>query len=128
MSSTIGDLVDRVYREDLEPVDKVESYSYLTGGITDTTTTTIGYANDMFSTEEEDALEAGAIVEVGQELMYTTAVNTVENNITVKGQRGTTAAARSAGDMIKIAPAFPRKMYLMLYQTKLKTYILHYLL
>ena len=109
MSSTIGDLVDRVYREYLEPVDKVESYSYLTGGI-DASATTIAYDDNLFSVEEEDALEAGAIVEVGQELMYTTAVNTVENNITVKrGQRGTTAAAHSAGDMIKIAPAFPRK-------------------
>ena len=109
MSSTIGDLVDRVYREYLEPVDKVESYSYLTGGI-DASATTIAYDDNLFSVEEEDALEAGAIVEIGQELMYTTAVNTVENNITVKrGQRGTTAAAHSAGDMIKIAPAFPRK-------------------
>ena len=109
MSSTIGDLVDRVYREYLEPVDKVESYSYLTGGI-DASATTIAYDDNLFSVEEEDALEAGAIVEVGQELMYTTAVNTVENNITVKrGQRGTSAAAHSAGDMIKIAPAFPRK-------------------
>jgi len=109
VSSTVGDLVDRVYREYLEPVDKVESYSYITGGINDSVTT-IAYDDNLFSVEEEDALEAGAIVEIGQELMYTTAVNTVQNNITVKrGQRGTTAAAHSAGDMIKIAPAFPRK-------------------
>lgn len=109
MSSSVGDLVDRVYREYLEPVDKVESYSYITGGI-DASATTIAYDDNLFSVEEEDALDAGAIVEIGQELMYTTAVNTVENSITVKrGQRGTTAAAHSAGDMIKIAPAFPRK-------------------
>ena len=110
MSDTIGDLVDRVYREYLEPVDKVESYSYLTGGITDTTTTTIGYANDMFSTEEEDALDAGAIIEVNQELMFSKALNTVTNEITVeRGARGTTATTHNAGDVIKIAPAFPRK-------------------
>ena len=30
MSATIGDLVDRIYREYLEPVDSVETYSYLT--------------------------------------------------------------------------------------------------
>ena len=82
MSSTVGDLVDRVYREYLEPVDKVESYSYITGGI-DASATTIAYDDNLFSVEEEDALEAGAIVEIGQELMYTTAVNTVENSITV---------------------------------------------
>ena len=109
MSSTIGDLVDRVYREYLEPVDKVESYSYLSSGINDSVDS-ITYDGNLFSIEEEDALDAGAIVEVGQELMYTTALNATTNTITVKrGQRGTTAAAHSAGDLIKIAPAFPRK-------------------
>jgi len=109
VSDTIGNLVDRVYREYLEPMDSVESYSYLTGGISNSDTT-LGYANDMFSVEEEDALDAGAIIEVGQELMFSTALNTVTNEITVtRGARGTTAAAHSAGDIIKITPAFPRK-------------------
>jgi hypothetical protein len=109
VSNTIGDLVDRVYREYLEPPESVESYSYLTGGVSDSATT-IAYANDMFSVEEEDALDAGAILEIGQELMFSTALNTVTNEITVtRGARGTTAAAHSAGDLIKIAPAFPRK-------------------
>ena len=109
MSSTVGDLVDRVYREYLEPPDSVESYSYLTGGI-DASSTTVGYYGDLFSTEEEDALDAGAIIEIGQELMFSTALNTVTNEITVtRGARGTTAVAHSAGDIIKITPAFPRK-------------------
>jgi len=109
VSSTIGNLVDRVFREYLEPADSVESYSYLTGGISDSDTT-IGYANDMFSVEEEDSLDAGAIIEIGQELMFSTSLNTVANEITVtRGARGTTAAAHSAGDLIKITPAFPRK-------------------
>ncbi len=109
MSDTIGNLVDRVFREYLEPADSVESYSYLTGSISDSATT-LNYANDMFSVEEEDSLNAGAILEVGQELMFSTALNTVTNEITVtRGARGTTAAAHSAGDLIKITPAFPRK-------------------
>lgn len=109
MSNTIGDLVDRVYREYLEPVDKVESYSYLSSGI-NASVDSITYDGNLFSIEEEDALDAGAIVEVGQELMYTTALNATTNTITVKrGQRGTTAATHSAGDLIKIAPAYPRK-------------------
>lgn len=109
MSDTVGHLIDRVYREYLEPVDNVESYSYLTGGI-DASATTITYANDMFSVEEEDALDAGAILEVGRELMFSTALNTVTNEITVtRGVRGTTAATHDAGDIIKIAPAFPRQ-------------------
>ena len=69
MSDTIGNLVDRVFREYLEPMDSVESYSYLTGGINDSTTT-LAYANDLFSVEEEDALGAGAIIEVGKNLCF----------------------------------------------------------
>ncbi len=118
MSSTIGTLIDRVYREYLEPVDKVESYSYVTNtdSISDSKTgltssgTTLQYDGNLFSIEEEDALDAGAILEVGQELMYTTALNATTNTITVKrGQRGTTAAEHENGSLIKIAPAFPRK-------------------
>ena len=109
MSTTVGNLIDRIYREYLESIDSVESYSYLTGGINDSVTT-IGYAGDMFSVEEEDALDAGAIIEIGQELMFSTALNVVTNEITVqRGARGTTAAAHSANDLIKITPAFPRK-------------------
>ena len=60
MSSTIGDLVDRIYREYLEPADAVESYSYLTGSISSTGQTTFNYEEDLFSSEEEDALEQDA--------------------------------------------------------------------
>ena len=109
MSTTIGNLIDRVYREYLEPPDNVESYSYLTSGISDSDTS-ISYDGNLFSVEEEDALDAGALIEVGRELMYTTALNSVSNTITVKrGQRGTTAAAHSANAIIKIAPTFPRQ-------------------
>jgi len=108
MSTTIGDLVDRVYREYLEPMDDVVSYSYLTSGI-DASATTIPYDGDLFSVEEEDALDAGAIIEINQELMYAKELNVVTNEITVqRGARGTTAAAHSLGDIIKITPPFPR--------------------
>ena len=109
MSANIGDLVDRIYREYLEPVDSVETYSYLTSGI-DASATEINYDGNLFSVEEEDSLDAGAIIEVGQEIMYTTALNNVNNTITVRrGQRGTTAAEHSANAIIKIQPTFPRK-------------------
>ena len=42
--------------------------------------------------------------------MYCTDIDTINNNITVvRGARGTTAAAHTAGDLIKIAPVFTRK-------------------
>ena len=110
MSDTIGNLVDRVFREYLEPMDSVESYSYLTGDVTTTTQSTINYEEGMFSTEEEDALGAGAIIEVNRELMFSKSLNAVTNEITVeRGVRGTTAATHDANDIIKIAPAFTRQ-------------------
>lgn len=109
MSTTIGDLVNRVYREYLEAPDNLESYSYLTGGIS-LSATTLAYDDKLFSSEEEDALGAGAIIEINQELMYSTALNTVNNEITVtRGARGTTKKAHSAGDIIKVSPTFTRK-------------------
>ena len=108
MSTTIGNLVDRVFREYLEPMEDIVSYSYLTSGI-DASATTIPYDGDLFSVEEEDALDAGAIIEIGQEIMYSKELNTVTNEITVtRGARGTTAASHSLGAIIKIAPPFPR--------------------
>ena len=109
MSTTIGKLIDRVYREYLEPADNVESFSILSSSMTDSVTE-LSFDGNYFTQEEEDALDAGTIIEVGTELMYSTALDTVNNSVTVKrGVRGTTAAAHSAGDEIKIAPEFPRK-------------------
>ena len=110
MSTTVGDLVDRIFREYLEPADAVESYSYLTGAISTTTQATFNYEEDMFSSEEEDALGAGAIVEIGQELMFSKSLNVVTNEVTVqRGARGTTATTHDAGSIVKITPAFARK-------------------
>ena len=51
--------------------------------------------------------------------MYTTALNSVTNTITVKrGQRGTTAAAHSANALSKIAPTFPRQSVFEAIKTK----------
>jgi len=109
MSTDIGGLVDRVYREYLEPMDDVVSYTTLTTGINDSVTSVV-FNGDLLSVEEEDALDAGSIIEIGQELMICTDLNTVTNTITVtRGARGTTKVAHTAGDIIKIAPPFPRK-------------------
>ena len=110
MSTTIGDLVDRTFREYLEPMDDIVSYTTLSTGI-NTTDTSVVFNGDLLSVEEEDALDAGAIIEIGQELMICTDLNAVTNTITVtRAARGTTAATHTAGDLIKIAPPFPRKV------------------
>ena len=108
--SNIGDLVDRTFREYLEPMDDIVSYTTLTGAINDSATSVV-FNGDLLSVEEEDALDAGAIIEIGQELMICTDLNAVANTITVtRAARGTTATSHTAGDLIKIAPPFPRKV------------------
>jgi len=107
--SNIGNLVDRTFREYLEPMDDIVSYTTLTTGINDSVTSVV-FNGDLLSVEEEDALDAGAIIEIGQELMICTDLNAVTNTITVtRAARGTTATSHTAGDLIKIAPPFPRK-------------------
>lgn len=109
MSSTIGNLVDRVYREYLEPNDDIQSFSNLRTAITDTTTTTVAYESDFLTTEEEDAMGSGAFIEINQELMLVLSLNTADETLTVKrGARGTTAATHAQTDLIKINPPFIR--------------------
>ena len=109
MSTTIGDLVNRVFREYLEPNDDIQSFSVLRTAITDTTSTTIAYESDYLTTEEEDAMGAGAFIEIDQELMLVISLNTADETLTVKrGARGTTAATHSQDAVIKINPPFIR--------------------
>ena len=111
MSTTIGNLIDRVYREYLEPNDDVQSFSILRLGLSaDTTDITVNYSNDYLTSEEEDALEPGAVVEINQELMLVTSLSISAEQLTVKrAWKGTTLAVHSVDDIIKINPIFTRK-------------------
>ena len=108
--STIGNLVDRVYREYLEPNDDIQSFSILRGAmLADATDETVDYESDYLTSEEEDLLEPGAVVEVNRELMLVTALNTSAEQLTVKRAfRGTTLAEHSVDDVMRINPVFPR--------------------
>ena len=108
--ANIGNLVDRTFREYLEPMDDLVSYTTLSTGVNDSITSIV-FDGDLLSIEEEDALDKGTIIEINQELMICTDLNAVTNTITVKrGMKGTTAVAHTAGDLIKISPPFPRKV------------------
>jgi hypothetical protein len=111
MSSNIGNLVDRVYREYLEPNDDIQSFSVLRATLdADSTDTIVQYESEYLTSEEEDAMEAGAFIEIGQELMLVTDLNTSAEQITVKrAVRGTSLEAHAVDDLIKINPVFPRK-------------------
>ena len=111
MSTTIGNLVDRCFREYLEPMDDLNSYTAVASGSGfNASATSISFNADLLTQEEEDMMDAGTIIECEQELMYCTDVDTVNNTITVvRGALGTTAAEHLAGKIIKIAPVFTRK-------------------
>tara|TARA_R100001463_G_scaffold306_3_gene1267 strand:- start:3821 stop:4831 length:1011 start_codon:yes stop_codon:yes gene_type:complete len=110
MSSNISGLIDRVYREYLEPMDDVTSYTTLFTGVTDSETT-ITFAGELLTQEEKDAMDAGTIIECDTELMRCVSLDTVNNSVVVvRGVRGTDKAAHLAGAVIKIAPPFPRQV------------------
>jgi hypothetical protein len=110
MSTNISGLVERVYREYLEPMDDLQPYTLLTSSLTDSATT-VSFNGDLLTQEEEDIMEAGSIIEIGQELMLCKTLDAVQDQVeVVRGVRGTTATTHTSGDTIKIAPPFPRKV------------------
>ena len=71
--------------------------------------TTLSFDADLLTQEEEDVMDAGTILEIDQELMYCTGLDTVNNFVTVvRGVRGTTADSHDIGAIVKIAPSFTR--------------------
>jgi len=110
MSSNIGQLVDRVFREYLEPNDDIQSFTVLRGDMgADATVTTLNYDASYLTSEEEDALEPGAVVEVNRELMLVTALSTTAQQLTVeRAFRSTTLAAHTTKDVVRLNPVFPR--------------------
>ena len=109
MSTNSEGLVNRVYREYLEPNDDVQSFTYLTSAI-DNTATSIVYNNTVITSEEEDAMSAGNFFEINRELMLITAIDTASTTLTVmRGARGTDKDSHGINTLIKINPPFPRK-------------------
>jgi|TARA_R100001594_G_scaffold102941_1_gene137653 hypothetical protein len=109
MSTNIEGLVNRVYREYLEPNDDVQSFTYLTTAI-DNTATSIVYNNSVITSEEEDAMSSGNFIEINRELMLITAIDTASTTLTVmRGARGTDKDSHGINTIIKINPPFPRK-------------------
>jgi len=108
--AAVSTLVDRIYRDFLNKPDDLSAFSRLDGAMSDTTGTTVTYESGLFSSEEENLLGNGALVEVDQELMLVTAANTSTRTLTVsRGYAGTTAATHADQTNVFINPTFPRK-------------------
>jgi len=108
MSTTIKNLVDRTFREYLEPADELTSYTSVASTLS-SSATTLSFDADLLTQEEEDVMDAGTILEIDQELLYCTGLDTVNNIVTVvRGVRGTTADSHDVGAIVKISPSFTR--------------------
>tara|TARA_R110000824_G_scaffold254055_1_gene443052 strand:- start:785 stop:1687 length:903 start_codon:yes stop_codon:yes gene_type:complete len=102
-------LVDRIYRDFLNKPDDLSAFSRLEGAINNAVTS-LNYESGLFSSEEENLLGNGAIIEVDQELMLVTAANTSTRTLTVsRGYAGTTSDSHLDEANLTINPTFPRK-------------------
>lgn len=109
--STVGALVDQVYRDWLaggtdQPVR----------GVLDTTVTsaatTILVDLAGLAADEQDAFASGAVVELERELIYVTAVDVAGDVATLtvgRAANGTAAAAHTAGSYVFPAPTYARQ-------------------
>ena len=82
MSTNIQGLIDRTYREYLEPMDDLQPYTLLTSSLTDSDET-ISFNGDLLTQEEEDIMEAGSIIEIDTELMVCKTLTTTADTVTV---------------------------------------------
>lgn len=100
--------------------DFVESTALYLSGMTVNQDQLTALAAPMTSTDltftvtDSSQLSNGVLVEIGNELMWVTSVNTTTNVATVaafgRGYRGTTATVHSIGDRVSISPVLPRSV------------------
>lgn len=114
--STLGQLIDRTYREYLRPVEEQEPLTQvanldsITGGQGLTSTgTTLQYKEGLFTPEEEELIGAGSVLEIDTELVMVEDINTVSREITIeRGRLGSTAAVHLEDTDIILKPKYPR--------------------
>lgn len=105
--NTVGNLVDRVLTDYLEPPDELWVRTRLTAAVDDTTADW-PIDLDQLAFEERDLLSTGVLVEVGSEQALV--VDLVGSTLTVRrGIRGTTRTSHNEGDEVLVAPAYTRK-------------------
>lgn len=107
--STVGQVVDRVYRDWLAPADDAPFMVPLAADVT-ATATTFSYTASGLTPEEEMGIAPGLLVDVGQEQVRIVTADHDANSFTVtRGVNGTTATTHTAGAELRIAPAYARR-------------------
>lgn len=111
--NTVGDLVNRVYNEWLQPSEEQPTRLTLNADIT-SSATSLTYTDEMISTEEEELIGPGTVVEINGELILIRAISPTTNTMSslVRGAQGTIKKSHKAGSIIFVAPNWPRKVIL----------------
>ena len=105
--TTVQALIDRTYRQILEPPDAQPPTSRLVSGILDTDQTLDLTVFDI--PEDENLLRLGSIIEIDSELMRVVAFNTSTREVSVlREYLGSAAAPHAEGAQVKLSPPYPR--------------------
>lgn len=109
---TIGDLIDRIYRDYLSNPADTPVQAPVTAAITDDQITIV--YDDEFSPEEKEAIGPGTVVELNLEQIRVVShdenTRTITTSVEGRGLYGTTPAAHLLGTLMQVAPRFPRQM------------------
>lgn len=106
--STVGQAVDRLYRDFLHAGNDQPSRTRLTAAV-DAIVTTWDYDPALFTADEEDLLAPGILVQAELEQALIVAVDTGLSIITVvRGVNGTEAAAHAEDEIVDVAPRWSR--------------------
>lgn len=106
---TIGAIVNRLYREYLEPIDEIISQAPLAASITDVANTMTH--DDVLAPEEQSRISVGVVVEIGLEQIMVLGYDTNTRIMTplTRGYGGTTPAAHTLADPVRISPTYTRQ-------------------
>lgn len=107
---TVGDIVDRVFRDFLETPEEQPTRFALAELLT-IDATTLTYDPALLSPEEEDILGPGTLIEIGSEQAVVGGVTPNANALTGlrRGMNGTRAAQAEAGALVTVSPTWTRR-------------------
>jgi hypothetical protein len=105
--STVGAVIERLYRTYLYPPDQRPPMAHLDGAIAAGASSLV--LTNFSIPEDEELMAAGVVVEIDQELFQVTAYDELTLTATVKsGTQGTNEAAHADQSPVLLSPAFPR--------------------
>ena len=108
--STVGALVDRMFRDYLANPSDTPVQVSLASQVTDVATTAIYSAGELMA-EEIASLGPGTVIELGLEMARVTAHDEDSRTLTItRGLYGSTAATHAAGTLMRVAPKWPRRV------------------